>query len=196
MKNQHQNRSSNIPDERLVRDTSTVPDASTRGSRADEDKSREEEDGTSLTMEQRKQLLRKEWQADLLPEIRDEKGYWHYCWLSTNNTADPIYRRLKMGYELVKYDAMKSLGIQNQITAGEFAGCVSINEMILSRIPLELYREIMLINHHERPMGEEELLKANALNGIDEEDRDGRKLGQVIGDGLNNLGSRVRTPNF
>lgn len=161
-----------------------------RQSRATEDDVRTSQDGTMMTMEERKALLRQEWVADILPNIEDPNGYWHYCWLTTGNNADPIYRRLQVGYELVQYEQMKKLGVQNQITSGEFAGCVSVNEMLLARIPNELYREIMMINHHERPMDEEELLRANAE--VDEEDSEGKPLGQVIGDGFNKLGARQR----
>lgn len=197
MSNKHnQSRGSSQEDSRLVRDTSIVPPEDDRSSREGADLEREGDEGTALTMEERKALLRREWQADLLPQITDPKGYWHYCWLSTNNSTDPVYRRLKLGYELVKFTEMATLGAQNQITAGEFSGCVSVNEMILARIPNELYNEIMLINHHERPMGEEELLQANAINKMDEEDSEGRPLGQVIGDGLRNLGHRTKTPKF
>ncbi len=158
------------------------------------DQERESEDGTILTIEERKRLLRAEWTSDILPEVKDDKGYWHYCWLTTSNTSDPVYKRLQLGYELVKYEEMQKLGVQNQITSGEFEGCVSINEMILARIPEELFQELMLINHHERPMEEEELLKANLVQ--DDEDSDGKSLGRVLGTGAQNLGRRVRRPVF
>lgn len=186
----------NVPnrpsDNRLVRNTARDEGGDTRESRETADHSRENDDGHALTMDERKALLRREWEADLLPSIEDPNGYWHYCWLSTTNNTDPIYRRLKLGYELVKYEVMSTLGIQNQITSGEFVGCVSINEMILARIPQELYREIMTINHHERPMTEEELLKANSV--MDEEDSEGNRLGMAFGDGINRLGENRRAP--
>lgn len=191
--NKPQNQRPASQDERLVRQTGEAP-AESRASRESADDARENEDGTALTMAERKQLLRREWEADLLPEVKDSKGYWHYCWLSTTNNTDPIYRRLKVGYELVKFATVSLLGVQNQITSGEFAGCVSINEMILARIPNELYQEMMKINHHERPMGEEELLKANALR--DDEDSEGNSLGQLIGDGIKKLGTSRRAPTF
>lgn len=194
----HQNsttnqRKSSDEDLGLIRDNGVEEDEE-RLSRAVEDDEREAEDGTVLSMAERKRLLRKEWTSDILPEVKDDSGFWHYCWLTTTNTSDPIYKRLQLGYELVKYEQMPKLGVQNQITAGEFAGCVSINEMILARIPSELYQELMLINHHERPLEEEELLKANLVQ--DESDSEGNALGQTIGTGHQNFGRRVKRPTF
>lgn len=182
----------------LIRPTGPdLSDDDSRVSRSMADQEREGEDGTILSMEERKTLLRKEWDADLLPTVKDPTGKWHYCWLSTTNATDPIYRRLKIGYELVRFEEMSQLGIQNQITSGEFAGCVSINEMILARIHHELYEELMLINHHERPMSEEELLKANVNNRLsEEEDQSGKPLGRVIGRGMQTLAQPTRIPTF
>lgn len=137
--------------------------------------------------------LRAGWSDNILPDIDGDPAY-HYCWLSTTNQSDPIYRRLRIGYELVKHDELKYLGEQNRVQSGEFAGCVSINELILAKIPLELYQEIMFINHHEKPMQEEDLLRANMDS--DEEDSNGRRLGEAFGDGIANLGRRVSRPRF
>ena len=138
--------------------------------------------------------LREGWSDDILPTVNGDPRY-HYCWLSTTNQSDPIYRRLKLGYELVRHEELSYLGEQNRVQSGEFAGCVSINELILAKIPVELYEEIMLINHHERPMQEEELLRANMAS--DETDSNGRPLGQTFGEGIENLVRRVnRRPTF
>lgn len=138
--------------------------------------------------------LREGWSDDILPTVNGDPRY-HYCWLSTTNQSDPIYRRLKLGYELVRHEELSYLGEQNRVQSGEFAGCVSINELILAKIPMELYQEIMLINHHEKPMQEEELLRANMAS--DETDSKGRPLGEAFGEGIENLARRVnRRPMF
>lgn len=168
--------------------------AAARADRADADFDRQNTDGTALTMEERKAFLRSEWTSDILPNVEDEPG-WHYCWLSTTSSSDPIYRRLQLGYELVPYEQMKKLGIQNVAQSGEFAGCVAVNEMILARIPAELFQEIMTINHYEKPLEEEELLKANAVR--DDTDSGGQSLGRAFGEGINNLARRsTRRPVF
>lgn len=161
--------------------------------RASSDAERVLEDGTILSIQERKVLLRQEWKNDVLPNIPNDSKY-HYCWLSTNNQTDPIYRRLRLGYELVKKEDKPELSIDSVAVSAEYEGFISINEMILARIPLELFQELMIINHHERPLEEEELLKANAV--LDEEDSEGNSLGEIEGTGIRNLARRVRTPNF
>lgn len=183
--------------ERLVRTTQaqTPPTQSAqRAARSEADTDRINKDGTAMTMEERKALLRNEWSSDILPQINGEPG-WHYCWLSTTNSSDPIYRRLQMGYELVPFEQMAYLGVKNRAMSGEFEGCVAVNEMILARIHEELFQEIMLINHYEKPLGEEELLKANAV--LPDTDSEGNQIGQVFGDGIKNLARRsTRRPTF
>lgn len=181
-------------DERVVRRTDVAPPVASRQDRSAENAEREQKDGTALTMEERKALLRQEWSDDILPQIVDGNPAYHYCWLSTTNQTDPIYRRLRLGYELVRYDELPYLGAQNRMESGEFAGCISINEMILAKIPNELYQELMLINHYEKPMQEEELLRANIEK--DEEDSSGKKLARLEGSGIKKLVKKVRHPHF
>jgi hypothetical protein len=179
--------------EPIVRRTDAAPVAPSRVDRSAEDVERVSKDGTALTMEERKALLRQEWSDDILPNV-EGNPLFHYCWLSTTNQTDPIYRRLRIGYELVKYDELPHLGKANRVQSGEFAGCVSVNEMILAKIPMELYQELMLINHFEKPLREEELLNAN-IDAEDEEDSDGKPLGQRIGK-MKQLVRKVRRPIF
>jgi len=138
--------------------------------------------------------LREGWSEDILPEIIGGDPNYHYCWLSTTNQSDPIYRRLRLGYVLVKADELPYLGEQNRVQSGEFAGCISINELILAKLPLPLYQTIMSINHYEKPMQEEELLRANMVS--DEEDSSGQRLGKAYGAGIEKLGQRTRRPDF
>lgn len=182
-------------DERVVRrtDASTAATSESRKDRSTEDNERTSKDGTAMTIEERKRLLRQEWSDDILPHIQGDPQY-HYCWLSTTNQTDPIYRRLRMGYELVKYSELPHLGQSSRIESGEFSGCIAVNEMILSKIDVELYQELMLINHHEKPLQEEELLRANIE--LDEEDSSGRKLAQTEGEGIQNLVKKTRKPTF
>jgi len=175
-------------DERLVKAADTV----TRQDRSAADAERTQQDGTAYTTEERRKLARSEWMQEVLPTPPKVPG-WHYCWLSTTNTSDPIYKRLQRGYELVKYTEVPGFG-QFKATSGEFEGCVACNEMILAKIPQELYQEYMTYFHHELPMDEEEMLRNNALTS--DQDSNGRELGQVEGEGFKSLGRRVRTPHF
>lgn len=161
-----------------------------RESRAQSDEARVNTDGTSTTMEQRRQALRTEWAANVLPEPPAIPGY-HMCWLSTTNQSDPIYRRIQMGYEPVKVEEAPGLKYL-RISGGDFEGCVSVNEMILFKIPEELYQEIMTINHYERPLEEEEVLKANTV--LDQRDNDGKELGSR--EGFETLARKTSRPHF
>ncbi len=155
-----------------------------------EDSTRTQTDGTALTMEERKRMMRSEWMQEVLPTPPKVEG-WHYCWLSTTNSADPIYKRVQKGYEPVRSSEVPGFA-QYQVQQGEFEGCVACNEMVLFKIPEELYQDMMSFLHYEKPNEEEEFLRANAK--VQGEDSDGRDLGQV--EGFDSLNRRVRTPHF
>lgn len=161
-----------------------------RGDRASADAERTQKDGTSLTAAERRAMLRAEWQSDILPTPPPNPG-WHYCWLSTTNSTDPIYKRLQKGYELVKANEIPGFR-QYRVDEGEYSDCIACNEMILSKIPEDLYQDIMAYLHHELPNEEEDILKANAKMALEGQDSNGRDLGEV--EGFNHR--KTRTPNF
>ena len=173
-------------DDRLVKSKSTA-----RSSRDSADAERIEKDGTALTTAERRQMLREEMNQEILPTPPKVAG-WHFCWLSTTNAADPIYKRIRLGYLPVKAVDLPGFSTQHQVNGGEFDGCIACNEMLLFKLPEELYQEIMLINHHEKPLEEEAMIRDNATN--DERDSDGRPL--VRSEGFDGLGKRVATPTF
>lgn len=183
-------------DSKIVRNTSPKTSDAGRESRALADTSRIHEDGTALTLEQRKAILRDNYTNDILPKIIHGQPDMHYCWLSTTNQTDPIYQRLRMGYELVKAEELPDMATQHRIDSGEFEGCISVREMILSKIHVELYRELMLINHHERPLQEEERMERKAI--LQMEDSEGNQLGKLDdGDtGFASIVKRRPAPDF
>jgi hypothetical protein len=81
-----------------------------------------------------------------------------------------------------------------KVTQGEFEGCVACNEMLLFKIPEDLYQDIMRYFHYELPLEEEEMLKANAENAVEGQDNNGRELGVV--EGYDNIVKRVRPTTF
>lgn len=170
-------------DERLVKTNSVK-----RESRDDTRKSAE--DSLATTNERRKMF--REFTQEALPTPPNQPG-WHFCWLSTTNQYDPIYKRARLGYVPVKAEELPEFN-HLRVKSGEYEGCVSINEMLLFKIPQELYQEIMEEYHHNMPMEEEERLRSNAVPN--EKDSHGRQLGIVEGEGFNELGSRTRVPNF
>ena len=170
-------------DERLSKST-------VREDRSSADAERVNKDGTALTLEERRKMLRQEWTQDVLPTPPKEPG-WHFCWLSTTNSADPIYKRMQKGYVPVMAKDLRGFS-QSHVTEGEFEGVISCNEMLLFKIEEELFQDIMSYLHHELPMSEEEILKANAKP--QGEDTDGNELGII--QGFDTLARRVQTPYF
>ena len=170
-------------DDRIVKSTS-------QGDRSSADAERTQKDGTAMTLEERRQMLRAEWSMDVLPTPPKVPG-WHFCWLSTTNSTDPVYRRIQKGYQPVKASEVPGFS-QHKVTEGEFEGCVSCNEMLLFKIEEELYQDIMQYLHHELPQSEEEYLKANLKPSG--EDSSGKELGQV--EGFDSLAKSVRKPIF
>lgn len=161
-----------------------------RGDRSLEDKDRTQTDGTALTMEERRALLRSDWNQEVLPTPPRSDKY-HYCWLSTTNSSDPIYKRMQKGYEPVKSSEIPGFR-DYRVTEGEFEGCVACNEMLLFKLPMELYQDLMSYFHNELPHEEEEMLRANLP--VADQDSNGRRLGEV--EGFTTLANRVRTSSF
>lgn len=177
-------------DERLKKDSG----AAVRGSRDGADVNRVQEDGSALSAEERRRQLRQEWVQEVLPTPPKLEGM-HCCWLSTTNSTDPIYKRVQRGYVPVRAAEVPGFGTQYTLTSGEFEGCVACNEMLLFKIPLELYNDLMTIYHHDMPMEQEASIRENVSNS-DQEDSDGRRLLQIEGD-FNKLGrGNSRTPSF
>lgn len=175
-------------DDRLKKSAATPE----RGDRVEADASRTQTDGTAFSMEERRRMARSEWNQEVLPSPPPVPG-WHFCWLSTTNSSDPIYKRVQKGYEPVKASEVKGFG-QYSIEQGEFEGCVACNEMVLFKIPEEIYQEIMKYFHYEKPLEDEQMLKNNAMDAVNGQDSDGRDLGQV--EGFDSLARGVRSPTF
>lgn len=172
--------------------TKQSDDSSSRGSRDLADAERVERDGTALSMAERRALLREQLNQEILPTPPDVPG-WHFCWLSTTNNADPIYKRIRLGYEPVKASELPGFSTQHQINGGEFDGCICCNEMILFKIPDELFQEIMLINHHEKPLEEEAMLREGVVT---KSEKDSREKELVSFEGFENLGRAPKRPTF
>lgn len=162
-----------------------------RDNRSSEDVRRQDSDGTAMTVSERRKMFKNEWTQEALPTPPEVPGY-HMCWLSTTNSYDPIHKRIRMGYEPVRADEIK--GFETfRMKSGEFEGFVAVNEMLLFKIPNEIYQALMEEIHHFSPLEEEDKLKAQAVLG---QDANGKQLGMIEGDGLAQLGGRVHTPNF
>jgi len=97
----------------------------------------------------------------LPPELVIKGVMYHTIWLSTTNDGDPIAQREAQGYTRVLPEEMP--GFQHlSVESGRFAGCIVHREMVLYKIPKDLWLGYMSINHHERPFEEEEKIRDTA----------------------------------
>ena len=162
--------------------------ATARGDRSVADASRNDSDGTAFTKPERRSNFRDEWTATALPTPPDIPGY-HLCWLSTTNSYDPIHKRIRMGYEPVQVVEVPGFEAY-KMKSGEFEGVVACNEMVLFKVPKELYEEMMSYFHHEKPLEEEAMIRQNMpLDG------NVRQVASGDEDGFGSLGRQVR-PSF
>jgi hypothetical protein len=101
---------------------------------------------------------------------------------------------MRLGYTPVKAEDIN--GFENwRVKAGEHVGFIACNEMLLFKIPMEQYQEIMAHFHHDAPLDEANKirLQAEAQQG---RDSSGRRLGQVEGEGLDSLDTPIPAPVF
>jgi len=173
-------------DERLKRS-----DDDGRDNRNAADAERTDKDGTAFSASERRSNFRDEWAQNALPQPPDIPGY-HLCWLSTTNSYDPIHKRMRMGYEPVKAEEVPGFETY-KMRSGEFEGFVACNEMLLFKVPSDLYQEMMSYFHHEKPLEDEEMIRARneALN-----DKNAVPVIDPENDGFKSLGKPKKAPVF
>ena len=153
-----------------------------RESRAVGDQSRAAPEDKFISSEEKRRMFRNEWIQEALPTPPEIPGF-HLCWLSTNNQYDPIHKRLRMGYTAVRADEMP--GFENyRVKAGEQEGFIACNEMMLYKLPEEVYQDIMAEMHHHAPMDEQEKIKVQQDQLLSAKDSNGKRLGSIEGDGM------------
>lgn len=130
----------------------------------------------------------------VLPSLPPKDGF-HRVWLSTTHPQDTIPGRVRQGYRLLTKADLYGWNLVDQVGTGEYAGCVGTKEMIAAELPEEFFQAYMAINHHKRPMGEEERLKANVEKNNEGAQKKGGRV-EVIGEGFGNLAAYVETPDF
>lgn len=120
-----------------------------------------------------------------------KKAGWHYCWLTTTNPSDSPSKRMRIGYQPVKVEELP--GFEDlRVTSGEFAGCVSVKEMLLFKIPEDVYQAIMAELHWQAPLDEIERLKRNRI--LPERDSGGMPVIRDVSEDLyGDRPRRVRT---
>ena len=112
------------------------------------------EDPDNKSKRERAEAFRDKWQNSALPDMPENilPGF-HLCWLSTTNNYDSIDKRMALGYEPVKASELgKGFEGLGKMSSGKFEGCVSCNEMVLFKLPEEIYQEVMRMMHLEDPL--------------------------------------------
>lgn len=164
-----------MDDERLKKelaaDVGSAPVARRTSSRETDRAAPEERE---LSVEERLELFRQTMFTNALPDLPKIPGY-HMCWISTLNPSDPIHRRLQIGYELLRTEEVPGME-HASLKAGDYAGCVGINEMVAMKLPEELYQGYMRINHHDQPREQEEGLRRKLEDLQEDARRDGGEI--------------------
>lgn len=164
-----------------------------RETRSREDDSRRAPEDSFVSSEERRKMWKDEWTQSALPNAPHIPG-WHVCWLSTTNSYDSIDKRIRLGYIPVKIEEVP--GFENyRVKAGEHVGYIACNEMLLFKIPEEAYQEIMTHFHHEQPLEEANKIRVQAEQQVGR-DSTGRRLGQVEGEGLDDIDKPLPAPVF
>ena len=107
-----------------------------------------------IARKERLDAFRDKWANSALPDLpKDIIPGFHLCWLSTTNTYDSIDKRMALGYEPVKAAELgKGFEALGKMSSGKFEGCVSCNEMVLFKLPEDVYQEVMRMLHLEDPL--------------------------------------------
>ena len=167
--------------------------AGSRETRASEDAGRRPPEDMFVSSDERRKMWKDEWTQSALPTAPKIPG-WHVCWLSTTNSYDSIDKRVRLGYVPVTADEVQ--GFENyRVKAGEHIGHIACNEMLLFKIPEEMYQDIMTHFHHDQPLEEANKIKVQAEQQVGR-DSTGRRLGQVEGEGLGDLDKPLPAPAF
>jgi hypothetical protein len=156
-----------------------------RNDRASEDASRAAPEEKFISAQERRKMWSEEWTQSALPKLPNLSG-WHLCWLSTTNSYDSIDKRIRLGYVPVKSEELP--GYENyRVKAGEHVGYISCNEMLLFKLPMDVYQDHMLYHHHELPREEAEKVRVQLESLQGQRDSNGKRLVDVEGEGLGNF---------
>lgn len=161
-----------------------------------EDASRAAPEDKFQSTQERRKMWSEEWTQSALPKLPSLSG-WHLCWLSTTNSYDSIDKRIRLGYVPVKSEEFP--GYEDyRVKAGEHVGYISCNEMLLFKLPMDVFQEVMTHMHHDKPREESEKIRVQVENLQGARDSNGRSLVSTEGEGLGNFSDNQsnRTPVF
>lgn len=147
-----------------------------RNDRASEDASRRPPEEKFMSAQERRKMWSDEWTQSALPKTPVIPG-WHLCWLSTTNSYDSIDKRMRLGYVPVTADELPGFD-SYRVKAGEHVGHISCNEMLLFKLPMDVYQDVMAQMHYEAPREEVERIYEQAASQS-AKDSSGRRLVQM-----------------
>ena len=111
-----------------------------------------------ISDDERVEMMRQSMFQSSLPDLPKKEGF-HRCWLTTQNPRDPVVRREQLGYRLLTSADIPGWEF-HAAKDGDYKGCIMVNEMIASEIPIRLWERYMAHNHHQEPLFSEEQLVA------------------------------------
>ena len=167
-----------------------------RHTRASEDHSRLPAEESFASTQDIDKMWSDEWTQSALPKVPDIPGF-HLCWLSTTNSYDTIDKRIRLGYTPVLADELP--GYENyRVKAGEHVGHIACNEMLLFKIPMDLYQRVMTHFHYQKPMEATQAIMERMEELQQGVDSSGHKLLKTEGEGFGNVAksSYNRPPVF
>lgn len=159
---------SSSDDERISKRTDSV-----RGDRSaserDFTEDRENGDNDAIRGEERYAMLRDV--NTLLPTPPELPGF-HLVWLTTDNKKDSLENRFRLGYRLVHPNELPGFAMSSQKDSAVTSDRITVNEMVLAKIDLDLWKQDMIYLHHTEPNREAQALKDSVQISKDGKGRD------------------------
>lgn len=154
------------------------------------------ENADTLRSEERYRMLR---DVNTLLPIPPELPGFHLVWLTTTNNKDTLENRFRLGYVLVKPEEMPGFCMSSQKDSVIMTDRISVNEMVLAKIPYALWKEDMTYLHHTLPNQSIKDLKDSVRIGQDGKGRNvaytGGEFSSGVADGYNSL-TAAKMPTF
>jgi len=166
-----------------------------RNDRSSEDATRASPEDKFPSKNERRRMWNEEWTQSALPKLPNIDG-WHLCWLSTTNSYDSIDKRIRLGYVPVKSDELP--GYEDyRVKSGEHVGYISCNEMLLFKLPMDVYQDYMTHMHHDMPNEEAEKVRVQLESLQGARDSNGKSLVSIEGEGMGTFDQQpMKTPVF
>jgi len=159
--------------------------AGAREDRSNGEASHQAPEDKFISAQERRKMWSEEWTQSALPKLPNMDG-WHLCWLSTTNTYDSIDKRIRLGYVPVKSEELP--GYEDyRVKSGEHVGYISCNEMLLFKLPMDIYQEVMTHMHHDKPREEADKIRVQLESLQGQRDSNGRSLVNVEGEGIGSI---------